>query len=63
MPPPDEEEARAARLEIAALQLMLKARPPDQAEALRAEATARIRELAAQLGVEIPVGAVEDGVP
>jgi hypothetical protein len=49
--PENETEAREARLEIEALQAMLRALQPGQAPELRAEAEARIGALAEQLGV------------
>jgi len=50
----EETAARAARLEIEALQSLLNTLPPGQAAELRAEAIARIGELANQLGVVLP---------
>jgi hypothetical protein len=57
--PQDESEtaARAARLEIEALQALLDTLPPDQAPELRVEASARIAQLATQLGAVVPAGA------
>ncbi|MFE7408761.1 CHAT domain-containing protein [Isoptericola sp. NPDC057559] len=48
---PDSAAARASRLEVAALQFVLASLPPDQGEKFRAEAAARVGEIAAQLGV------------
>ncbi|MFD6176240.1 MULTISPECIES: CHAT domain-containing protein [unclassified Isoptericola] len=47
----DTTDARASRLEVAALQFVLESLPPDQGGTFRGEAAARIRELAARLGV------------
>ena len=49
----DKTAARAARLEIEALQELLAKLPPDQAGELKAEAMARIRQLSTQLGVDL----------
>ena len=46
------EQHRAVRLEIEGLQRLLGSLPPGQAHPLRTEATERIQELAAQLGLE-----------
>jgi hypothetical protein len=53
-PPPATDAPRVARLEIDALQALLLSLPPDQAPDLRADAVARIRQLAATLGTEMP---------
>jgi hypothetical protein len=55
----NETAARAARLEIEALQALLASLPPDQAGALKAEANARIAELSAQLGVDLADGGTQ----
>jgi CHAT domain len=47
-----QETARAARLEIQALRALLADLPPRQADALKADAIARIEELSAELGVD-----------
>jgi len=51
----DGDDARASRLEVAALQFVLESLPPDQGAKFRGEAAARIRELAARLGVSSDV--------
>lgn len=53
----DEEAARAARLEIQALQELLVKMSPDQAAALRAEAEARIKKLGDELGIDVAIPA------
>jgi hypothetical protein len=55
-PPADDTAERTARLEIEALQAVLATLPADQAGPLRDEATARIAELAGQLGVSLASG-------
>lgn len=52
---------RVARLEIAALQSLLRSLPPGQASDLRSEAVTRMRELAAQLGIELPPASLDPG--
>jgi hypothetical protein len=50
---------REARLEIEALQSLLRSLPPGQALELRADAVARMTELAAQLGIQLPPDALD----
>lgn len=52
-PSPSTRAAREARLEIEALQKLLVSLPPDQAQDLRDDAVARIRQLADTLGTEV----------
>jgi hypothetical protein len=52
-PSPNTQAARAARLEIDALQTLLLSLPPGQAPELRDDAVARIKQLADTLGTEV----------
>ena len=52
---------RAARLEIEALQSLLRSLPPGQAGDLRSEAGTRMQELATQLGIQLPPEALNPG--
>lgn len=52
---------REARLEIQALQSLLRSLPPGQAIDLRSEAVTRMQELATQLGIQLPPEALNPG--
>ncbi|HCU97016.1 MAG TPA: hypothetical protein DHU96_31610 [Actinobacteria bacterium] len=54
VPPSGKTAARVARLEIEALRALLTSLPPDQAADLKAEAAARIEQLAQQIGLALP---------
>lgn len=59
--PTPAEPDREARLEIEALQSLLRSLPPGQANELRSEAVARMQELATQLGIQLPQDALDPG--
>lgn len=62
-PAPPSDTEREARLEIEALQSLLRSLPPGRALDLRSEAVARMQELAAQLGIQLPPEALDPGGP
>ena len=59
--PAPADPGREARLEIEALQSLLRSLPPGQAGDLRSEAVGRMQELAAQLGIQLPPDALNPG--